>query len=116
MNTRILIVDDEPAIVNALTGILEDEGYDVFSATSGQEALKLIKAEIPDMVFLDIWMPEMDGIETLRRALEIVSGLSDGARIVTHPSDTLVDGTSVRVAGTPVPAASTAPRRQLAKR
>jgi two-component system, NtrC family, nitrogen regulation response regulator NtrX len=75
MNTRILIVDDEPAIVNALTGILEDEGYDVFSAKTGQEALKVIKSEMPDMVFLDIWMPEMDGIETLRRALEIVSGL-----------------------------------------
>ena len=66
MNTRILIVDDEPAIVNALTGILEDEGYDVFSAKSGQEALKLIKTEIPDMVFLDIWMPEMDGIALLK--------------------------------------------------
>jgi len=75
MNTRILIVDDEPAILNALTGILEDEGYDVLAATSGPEALKLIKAEPPDLVFLDIWMPEMDGIETLRRALESVPAL-----------------------------------------
>ena len=65
MNTRILIVDDEPAILNALTGILEDEGYDVLAAKSGQEALKLIKAETPELVFLDIWMPELDGIETL---------------------------------------------------
>jgi two-component system, NtrC family, nitrogen regulation response regulator NtrX len=75
MNTRILIVDDEPAILNALTGILEDEGYDVLAAKSGPEALKLIKAEPPDLVFLDIWMPEMDGIETLRRALESVPQL-----------------------------------------
>jgi DNA-binding NtrC family response regulator len=75
MNTRILIVDDEPAILNALTGILEDEGYDVLAAKSGPEALKLIKAEPPDLVFLDIWMPEMDGIETLRRALEFVPHL-----------------------------------------
>jgi two-component system nitrogen regulation response regulator NtrX len=75
MNTRILIVDDEPAILNALTGILEDEGYDVLAAKSGPEALKLIKAEPPDLVFLDIWMPEMDGIETLRRALESVPHL-----------------------------------------
>ena len=75
MTTRILIVDDEPAILNALTGILEDEGYDVSAAKSGPEALKLIKAEPPDLVFLDIWMPEMDGIETLRRALESVPRL-----------------------------------------
>jgi two-component system nitrogen regulation response regulator NtrX len=75
MNTRILIVDDEPAILNALTGILEDEGYDVLAAKNGPEALKLIKAEPPDLVFLDIWMPEMDGIETLRRALESVPHL-----------------------------------------
>ena len=75
MNTRILIVDDEPAILNALTGILEDEGYDVSAAKSGQEALRLIKAEPPELVFLDIWMPEMDGIETLRRALELVPHL-----------------------------------------
>ena len=75
MNTRILIVDDEPAILNALTGILEDEGYDVLAAKSGQEALKLIKAETPELVFLDIWMPELDGIETLRRALEIAPHL-----------------------------------------
>ena len=71
MNTRILIVDDEPAILNALTGILEDEGYDVAAAKGGQEAIKLVKADPPDLVFLDIWMPEMDGIEALRRILEI---------------------------------------------
>jgi two-component system nitrogen regulation response regulator NtrX len=71
MSTRILIVDDEPAILHALTGILEDEGYDVSAAKTGADALKLIKSDPPDLVFLDIWMPEMDGIETLRRALDI---------------------------------------------
>ena len=71
MNTRILLVDDEPAILNALTGILEDEGYDIAVAKSGQDALKLLKSDPPDLVLLDIWMPELDGIETLRRALEI---------------------------------------------
>jgi two-component system, NtrC family, nitrogen regulation response regulator NtrX len=75
MNTRILIVDDEPAILNALTGVLEDEGYDVSAAKSGHEALKLIKSEPPELAFLDIWMPELDGIETLRRALEIAPNL-----------------------------------------
>ena len=71
MTTRILLIDDEPAILNALTGILEDEGYDIAVAKSGQDALKLLKSDPPDLVLLDIWMPELDGIETLRRALEI---------------------------------------------
>ena len=75
MSTRILVVDDEPAILNALTGILEDEGYDVSVAKGGQEALKLIKADPPDLVFLDIWMPDLDGIEALRRALDLVPHL-----------------------------------------
>src|SRR5579884_110382 len=66
----ILIVDDEVAILNALSPILEDEGYHVMVAKSGAEALKAIAAEPPDLVLLDIWMPEMDGLETLRRARE----------------------------------------------
>ncbi len=66
----ILIVDDEPAILNTLTRILEDEGYQVAVAKSGAEALKVIRAEAPDLVLLDIWMPEMDGLETLKRTRE----------------------------------------------
>jgi len=75
MTARILIVDDEPAILNALTGIFEDEGYDVAVAKGGVEALKLIKADPPDVVLLDIWMPDLDGIETLKRALEAIPRL-----------------------------------------
>jgi two-component system nitrogen regulation response regulator NtrX len=70
MAESILIVDDEPAILNTLTRILEDEGYQVAVAKSGAEALKAIRAEPPDLVLLDIWMPEMDGLETLKRARE----------------------------------------------
>jgi two-component system nitrogen regulation response regulator NtrX len=66
----ILIVDDEPGILNTLTRILEDEGYQVGVAKSGSEALKAIRTEPPDLVLLDIWMPEMDGLETLKRARE----------------------------------------------
>ncbi len=75
MSPHILIVDDEPAILNTLSGILEDEGYDVAVAKGGQEALKVIKADPPDLVLLDIWMPDLDGIETLRRAMESVPRL-----------------------------------------
>jgi len=75
MATRILIVDDEPAILDALSGVLEDEGYDIAVTKGGQDALKLIKADPPDLVLLDIWMPDLDGIETLRQAMEAVPRL-----------------------------------------
>jgi two-component system nitrogen regulation response regulator NtrX len=62
---HILIVDDEPAIQKALRDILEDEGYRVSAVGSGPAALKAVADEAPDLVFLDIWMPRMDGLETL---------------------------------------------------
>lgn len=67
MSGTICIVDDEPSILNMLSSILEDEGYQVSLAKSGAEALKLIRAELPDLVILDIWMPEIDGLEILKR-------------------------------------------------
>ena len=70
MAESILIVDDEAPIISSLSKILEDERYEVLSATSGADALKQIAMEPPDLVLLDIWMPEMDGLETLRRARE----------------------------------------------
>jgi two-component system nitrogen regulation response regulator NtrX len=63
----ICLIDDEPAILNTLSSILEDEGYQVLVAKSGLEALKIVRSEAPDLVILDIWMPEMDGLETLKR-------------------------------------------------
>ncbi len=67
MANNICIVDDEPAILNTLSSILEDEGYQISVAKSGHEALKLVRSEQPDVVLLDIWMPELDGLETLKR-------------------------------------------------
>jgi two-component system nitrogen regulation response regulator NtrX len=71
MFPSILIVDDEPSIVQSLEGLLADEGFDTLRASNGYEALKLIESESPDMVLLDIWMPGIDGIATLK---EIKSG------------------------------------------
>lgn len=67
----ILVVDDEEGIRESLSGILEDEGYEVLTASSGEEALASAKEHMPDMVFLDVWLPEMDGLETLPRLKEI---------------------------------------------
>jgi len=66
MFPSILIVDDETSILQSLGGLLTDEGFEVISATNGYEALKIIDAESPDLVLLDIWMPGIDGIETLK--------------------------------------------------
>jgi len=66
MFPSVLIVDDEPSILQSLGGLLTDEGFEVVSATNGYEALKIIDAESPDLVLLDIWMPGIDGIETLK--------------------------------------------------
>jgi two-component system nitrogen regulation response regulator NtrX len=62
----ILIVDDEPRVRGSIRSILEDEGYSVIEAPDGQEGLKRVAADKPDSVLLDIWMPDLDGIEVLR--------------------------------------------------
>jgi two-component system, NtrC family, nitrogen regulation response regulator NtrX len=65
MSRTVLVVDDEESILQSLQGILSDEGLEVFTAASGFSALEKIDEMLPDIVLLDIWMPEMDGIETL---------------------------------------------------
>jgi len=66
MFPSVLIVDDEPSILKSLSGLLSDEGFEVLTAANGYEALKIIDTEFPDLVLLDIWMPGIDGIETLK--------------------------------------------------
>ncbi len=66
MFPSILVVDDEASILQSLSGILSDEGFEVLTASNGYEALKILDSEAPDLVLLDIWMPGIDGIETLK--------------------------------------------------
>ncbi|KMY67985.1 Fis family transcriptional regulator [Desulfocarbo indianensis] len=65
MSGHVLIVDDEKAICSSLQGILTDEGYEVSSAHDGEQALKALDEEDPDLMLLDIWMPGRDGMEIL---------------------------------------------------
>jgi len=71
MSACILIVDDEAAIRDALRDLFEDEGYLVGSAASGEEALAWLARRQADCVLLDIWLPGIDGIETLARIREL---------------------------------------------
>ncbi|MCX5844901.1 MAG: sigma-54 dependent transcriptional regulator [Deltaproteobacteria bacterium] len=66
MQKTILIVDDEKSICKSLGSILIDEGYEILSAGSGEEAMKVIEEDPPQLVILDIWLPGIDGIETLK--------------------------------------------------
>jgi len=72
-STKILIVDDDPDIIEILTYNLSNEGYNVKSAVNGIEALKKAKKFIPDIILLDVMMPEMDGIEACSSLREIES-------------------------------------------
>jgi DNA-binding response OmpR family regulator len=63
---RVLVIDDEQRILNFLSSKLRASGYEVLTATSGQEALEQVQAQEPDLVVLDIMMPRMDGFETLK--------------------------------------------------
>ena len=70
MAKTILVVDDEPSIVQTLAGILQDEGFEVLTAPDGETALQVVEEESPDLVFLDISLPGMDGLEVLQQLKE----------------------------------------------
>jgi len=71
MTSRIMIVDDEQAIRDSLQGLFEDEEYLVVCAASGEEAIARLRKQAVDCVLLDIWMPGIDGLETLSRIHQI---------------------------------------------
>lgn len=73
---RILLVDDEPDILEFLSYNLKKEGYQVYTANNGKEAVTVAKRDQPHLIILDVMMPDMDGIETCREIREI-PGLKD---------------------------------------
>jgi len=67
MSETILVVDDEANIRHTLRGVLSDEGYDVVEAADGRRALEMLEHQVPRLAIVDIWMPEVDGIELVER-------------------------------------------------
>lgn len=67
MAYKILVVDDEPLVVASVARMLESSGYEALQATRGIEALKLAKEKKPDLIILDVVMPQMDGFEVLKK-------------------------------------------------
>lgn len=90
MKRRILIVDDEPEQIEFASTVLEESGYIPIGATNGAEAMKIVKREKPDLILLDILMPEKSGIgmyhdlkqdeETKNIPVIIVTGVARGGR------------------------------------
>ncbi|MGD0202130.1 MAG: sigma-54 dependent transcriptional regulator [Bryobacteraceae bacterium] len=68
---RVLVVDDEPGIRQSLCGVLEDEGYRTAAVESGEACLEELARQNHDLVLVDIWLPGMDGLETLARIQEM---------------------------------------------
>jgi two-component system nitrogen regulation response regulator NtrX len=94
-SARVLVVDDEAAIRDTMRMILEYDGHECLVAGSGQEALAMAERENPDLVFLDIKMPGMDGLEVLSRlraaneALPVVMISAHGTAVTGHESSRL---------------------------
>ncbi len=69
-DTVVCIVDDEEGIRETLSGIFQDEGYAVVTAGTAEEAFALLREQTPDLLFLDVWLPGMDGIQALKKIRE----------------------------------------------
>lgn len=70
MSKKILVVDDEPDVVTYLASVLKDNGYETFEASNGEEAMEIVLRDRPDLVTLDITMPEMTGVKAYRKLKE----------------------------------------------
>ncbi len=73
MGTRILIVDDEPNILGTVAPLLRARGYEVFSAMNGRAALEAVERDKPDLIVLDLGLPDIDGVEVCRQVRQTLS-------------------------------------------
>ena len=70
MSKKVLVVDDEPDVVTYLSSVLRDNGFETFEASNGEEAMAIVRGKKPDLITLDITMPEMTGVKTYRTLKE----------------------------------------------
>src|SRR5215203_3981491 len=70
MPAKILVVDDEPNILSTLAPLLRSRGYDVSTAMSGRSAIEIVEREKPDLIVLDLGLPDMDGVDVCRTIRE----------------------------------------------
>ena len=87
---RVLIVDDEPAVRQLLGEFLSSRGYEVLQAADGLEAIATVESGKPDLVLLDVAMPGMDGVETLRQ----ISVTAPATRVIMVTANTDISLTS----------------------
>jgi DNA-binding NtrC family response regulator len=78
--SRILVVDDEVKACDLLKRYLESKGYDVITSNNGEDALEKLRREKPEIILLDLKMPDMDGVEVLRKA----RGISPETMVIIH--------------------------------
>jgi CheY-like chemotaxis protein len=86
---RVVIVDDDRVSLMAITAMVGSWGAEIRSATSGADALRLILEDAPDLVLCDLYMPDMDGFDVMRRVRELPpaqGGRTPGIAITAHPS------------------------------
>lgn len=74
MDKKLLIVDDDPLMTDSLGFLLQQEGYEVLVASSGSEALEAVRAAAPDLVLLDVGLPDLNGVEVCRRLRSFWNG------------------------------------------
>lgn len=89
MTVTVLVVDDEPANIDLIKGVLP-EGVRVKAALKGTIALKLVSKDVPDLILLDLIMPELDGFQTLQKLRELEAGKNIPVAIISgnaEPSD-----------------------------
>jgi len=86
-NKKILIAEDERAMLRALTDTFENEGFNVFGAEDGEKGLKIAFKEHPDVILIDLLMPKMDGISMLKKIREDEWGKDVPVIILTNLSD-----------------------------
>ena len=91
MTTKILLVDDDPVLSELVSYILTSEGYEAIVANDGEEGLRKFQASNPDLVVLDVTMPEMDGFEVCRR-IRILSSVPVIMLTAQGAEDSIVKG------------------------